>query len=80
MSSAARTAAALCGVGIKDANVQVGVVEDLADLVADSFVDVLHVELGCQGLLNSIDNGQLAHSLLDRCAQSSVLGDKCIYI
>src|SRR3954464_7238255 len=58
------------GVGIKDANVQVGVVEDLAQFVANRVVDALHVELSCQALLYGVDDGELSRSLLDRSPHS----------
>ena len=49
---------------VVDADAQVGVVEDLADLVADGVVDALHVELGGERLLHAVDDRELGGALL----------------
>ncbi len=52
------------GLRIVDADAQVRLIEDLADLVADGVVDALHVELGGQRLLHARDDGELGRALL----------------
>ena len=47
-----------------------GLVEDLADLVADRVVDALDVELGGQGGLHAVDDGQLGVALLGDLEQA----------
>ena len=49
---------------VVDANVHVGLVEDLADLVADGIVDALHVQLGGKRLLHAVDDRQFRGALL----------------
>ncbi len=49
---------------IVDPDSHVGVVEDLADLVADRVVDSLHVELGGERMLNARDDRELGRALL----------------
>ena len=48
---------------IVDADSDVGLVEDLADLVADGVVDPLHVELGGERLLDAVDDRELRGAL-----------------
>jgi len=52
------------GLRIVDADAQVRLIEDLADLVADGIVDALHVELGGERLLHAGDDRQLRGALL----------------
>ena len=47
-----------------DADADVRLIEDLADLVAHRVVDALHVELGGERLLHAVDDGQLRRALL----------------
>ena len=42
----------------------VRLIEDLADLVADRVVDALHVELGGERLLHAVDDRELGRALL----------------
>ena len=52
------------GLRIVDAHVDVRLMEDFADLVADDVVDPLHVELGSKRLLHAVDDGELGGPLL----------------
>jgi hypothetical protein len=54
------------GAGMKYAAVQVGVVEDFTDLVADGVVDALHAELGGQRFCYGVDVRQLRQSFSAR--------------
>jgi hypothetical protein len=49
---------------VVDSDAHVGLVEDLADLVADRVVDPLHVELGGERLLHAGDDRELGRALL----------------
>ncbi len=54
----------MSGLRVVDADADVGLVEDLADLVADGVVDPLHVELGGERLLHAVDDRELGRALL----------------
>ncbi len=52
------------GLRVVDPDAYVGLVEDLADLVADRVVDALHVEFGGERLLHAVDDRELRCALL----------------
>ena len=52
------------GLGIKDPNPHVRLIEDLADLVADSVIDALHVQFGRERLLHTVDDCEFRGALL----------------
>ena len=63
------------GSRIQDADVEVGGVEDLADLVADGVVDALHVPLGGQRGLDAVHDRELGRPLLALGEESLGLGE-----
>ena len=52
------------GLRVVDADADVRLIENLADLVADGVVDALHVELGGERLLHAVDDRELGRALL----------------
>ena len=58
------------GERVDDADVEIRLVEDLADLVADGVVDALHVHLGRKCLLDAVDHRQLGGALFGLVEQS----------
>ena len=63
------------GGGVEHADVDIGFMEHLANLVADRVVDALHIQLGRQRLLHAVDDGQLGGPLLGLVQQPLRLGE-----
>ena len=64
------------GLWVIDADADVGLMENLADLVANGVVDALHVELGRKRLLHAVDDGQFRRALLALLEQALCFVEK----
>ena len=56
--------------GVKDADTDIFVREDLADLIADRIVDALNVEFGGEGGLHTVDDGEFRIALFGDLEQA----------